>query len=339
MTNPIEILDIDLPNPRGHAPRRRPLSVRRTSSIDVTWPEGPEKNGKFHGQGRDIFTPESGGKPEIISADELFAEISRDRTIRSIHSQPHRENLEQLIGVRGGGYLRTALNETLPVEQAKGSPLYLLVDDLSGASLVCGWALYSSGAIDVSNLDDEQRRALAAQRAGVCIGFRPGSSALNFDADKGIGQGQNSSMVIPLHHPEDPEGWHPLDYSSEMSFRRARRIDVWIDAGIQVDATFQDSAARSDTGREAVHEYSLHVTADVDTWAIRSIEATPHVLPFPECPNAIENIHKMVGRPLGEMRMAVLEEFRKVKGCTHLNDCMRSIAEVPAMVRELRERI
>ena len=336
MNNAIEIIDIDLPNPRGHAPLRRPLSVRRTSSIDVTWPNGAQETAYFHGVARDIFTPADGGAPDTISTDELFADVAQDRTIKAIRCEPPRQEITGLVGVRGGGYLRGALNETLPAEQAKGSPLYLLVDDLAGVSLVCAWALYSTGNIQLPDMDDEQRQEMAAQREGVCIGFRPGSSALNFNRE--IGVGQNTSIVPHLHHPEDPEGWHHLVYGTELAFRRARRIDVWIDGDIQIDATFQDTAAKPSAEREAIHEYSLHVTADPDTLVIKTIEATPHVLPFPECPNAIENIHKMVGRSLGEMRTAVLEEFPKTLGCTHLNDCMRSIAEAPTLIRELRER-
>ena len=337
MNDFIDILDIDLPSPRGHAPLRRPHSVRRTSSIDATWPAGPEENARFHGYARDIYTPADGGAPDVIAVDELFAEISADRTIRSIRAEPPRDNIGALVGTRGGGYLRSALNEALPAERTKGSPLYLLIDDLSGASLVSHWALYSTGKIALPDLDEEEMAEMMAQRAGVCIGFRPGSSALA-PRDEIAGR-QNSARVVHLHHPEDPEGWHSLHYGSELAFRRARRIDVWIDGDIRIDAAFQDSAAQPDGSREAVHEYSLHVTADADTLVIKTIEAVPHILPFPECPNAIESIHQMVGRPLAQMRAAVLETFPKVKGCTHLNDCMRAIAEVPAMVAELRERI
>lgn len=331
----IEILDIELPNPRGHAPLRRPASIRRTASIDVTWPSGPLKNAHFHGCARDIFTPAERQEPETIHMDALFAEISADRMIQQIRSEPPRNNIDRLVGVRGGGYLRSALNDALPEERKKGSPLYLLVDDLAGASLVCNWALYCEGEIAIPDMDEEQRNHMVSQRQGVCIGFRPGSSALDFSRD--IGARQNSARVDPLQHPEDPAGWHPLRDGEELSFRRARRIDVWIDDDIQVDAFFQDSAARSGGAREAVHEYSLHVTADPGTMQVKAITATPHILPFPECPNAIENISRLVGTPLEDMRTAVLETFPGVLGCTHLNDCMRSIAEVPVMVGALRE--
>ncbi len=333
----LALLDIDLPNPRGHAPLRRPLSVRRTTSIDVTWPDGPAANMAFHGYGRDIFTPAQGRDPEVITIDEVFAELSPERTIQAIRAEPPRASIGELVGVRGGGYLRKALNHSLPAEQEKGSPLYLLIDDLSGASLVSGWALYSAGAARLPDMDSAQRQTMMADREGVCIGFRPGSSAL--DVREHLAIRQNSSLVAHLHHPEDPEGWHPLHYGSTMSFRRARRIDVWIDGDIHIDATFQDSAAQPDGTRVAVHEYSLQVSADPHSLAIKTIAATPHVLPFPECPNAIESIAKLVGRPLGEMRTAVLEEFARVKGCTHLNDCMRSIAEVPMLVAELQSRL
>ncbi len=339
MTQIIPILDIDLPKPRGHAPLRRPLSIRRTSSLDATWPEGHVENIHFHGLGRDIFTPANGGEPEAIRTDELFVKIAPDRTIKAIRSIPERENIEKLIGARGGGHLRSTLNETLPDEQRAGSPLYLLIDDLSGASLVSGWALYSAGLVTIPGLDNAQRQEMIAQREGVCIGFRPGSSALTIPNDSKIGERENTARVTPLQNPEDSAGWHPLIQHEETSFRRARRIDVWIDGDIQIDTTFQDSATQPDGGREAVHEYTLRVSADPDTLVIKTIEATPHILPFPECPNAIENITKMIGKNLGEMRTAVLEEFPSVKGCTHLNDCMRSIAEVPMLVKALRERL
>ncbi|GIX31956.1 MAG: hypothetical protein KatS3mg124_2428 [Porticoccaceae bacterium] len=42
--------------------------------------------------------------------------------------------------------------------------------------------------------------------------------------------------------------------------------------------------------------------------------------------------------PLAELRSAVLETFPRVEGCTHLNDCLRSLAEVPRLFEALRAR-
>ena len=43
----------------------------------------------------------------------------------------------------------------------------------------------------------------------------------------------------------------------------------------------------------------------------------------------------IVGTPLGELRTTVLERLSGTRGCTHLNDAMRALAEVPTLLTEL----
>ena len=328
---------ISLPDPAGHSPLRRPNSVRRTSAIDMTWPNGRFQSMHFHGVARDIFTASAGSKPEVICRDEMVASIGPDRTIQSIESTPPRTGIGKLVGQRGGGYLRQTLNQALPEEQRKGSPLFLLIDDISGTSLIAGWAWSRWPDYDLRTEEQMRERQDMLQRMeGICIGFRTGSSALRDDT--GTSADHRVSPVVPLPHPEDPDGWHALTLHSEVSMRRARRIDVWIDEHIQVDATFQDSASAPEGGRVAIHEYSLHVTADPRHLTIRSIAARPHILPYPECPSAIGNVSRIEGKPLADLRALVLEELPRMQGCTHLNDALRALAEVPVLVDELRQR-
>ena len=54
-------------NPAGPAPVRRPGSVRRTSTIETTWPEGYGKPMLMQGRARDLLTP---------SEQKLFRRIS-----------------------------------------------------------------------------------------------------------------------------------------------------------------------------------------------------------------------------------------------------------------------
>jgi Protein of unknown function (DUF2889) len=328
----------DLPDPAGHSPLRRANSVRRTSAIDMTWPEGRGKTMHFHGVARDIFTREANSNPELICLDEMTADIDTDRTIAAIKALPARGTIGKLVGVRGGGKLRQALNEVLPDEQRRGSPLYLLVDDISGTSLIAGWAWSRWPDYDYRTEEDMRRvEQMRAKMEGICIGFRPGSSALSTEV--GSSRHHRASPVVPLQHPEDPDGWHDLTVHSEVSMRRARRIDVWVDGDIQVEAAFQDSASAPEGGRIAVHEYSLQVSADPHSLVINSIKARPHVLPYPECPAAIGNVSRIQGKPLAQLRALVLEELPRVHGCTHLNDAMRSMAEVPALLEALRRRV
>jgi hypothetical protein len=114
--------------------------------------------------------------------------------------------------------------------------------------------------------------------------------------------------------------------------RRARRIDISCDTLIRIDAHFQDSATTPEGTRSALHEYRIRATADPVALTLLSIEADPRVLPFAECPAAAPNAQRLVGKSLAQLRETVLDELRGVLGCTHLNDALRALADVPALL-------
>lgn len=324
--------------PFGHSPVRRPGSVRRTMTVEVDWPEGDAVNGRFQGRARDIYTPLDGGGPVVISQDEIVGHFADRRAIADVASVPPRSDVASLAGERAGSNLRNAIDRILHHEKESGAPLYLLLDDLAGASLVCmwGWARWHP-----SYLEEQREQASAAGESfsiasmeGVCIGFRPGSRALLHKP----GQSPNSSHVPPLPNPADPLGWHDFAvHGNYANFRRARLIDIWEEGGlIYVEALFQDSASLPDTDvREAIHEYRLSATADVATGKLLTLEAAPGTLPHAECPAAMVNIGVVLGTPMHELRETVLERLKRTAGCTHLNDMIRALAEAPALVRHL----
>ena len=127
-------------NPAGPAPPRRPGSIRRTSTIDTTWPEGKIGIMLMQGHARDFYTPADGSPPVVLAEDSFTADVSGTREILRISSEPERPELARLAGSRAGGHLRAAIGEALPKELRAGTPLYLLLDDLAGASLVAMWA-------------------------------------------------------------------------------------------------------------------------------------------------------------------------------------------------------
>jgi hypothetical protein len=328
------------PAPRrsaGAAPPRPSRSIRRTSTIDTDWPDGRAGLMRMVGRARDAVTHSAGGNPIVCEEDLFRARVQWDRTIVEIDAEPARAAIAGLKGARGGGHLRKLLDEVLPDEHRSATPLHLLLDDISGASLVAGWA-WSRWTTEwlARPLEGAAAPARPPMRnmEGVCIGFRPGSGALNAD---GTSSGhQSAAQVVDLRRPDDPLGWHEFTEQKEVGMRRARRIDVWLDGVIQIDSAFQDSATNPNGGRTAVHEYRLSATADPKTLELLSVQADPRVLPYPECPAAAANVHRMVGAPLFELRRKVLEDLRGTAGCTHLNDALRALAEVPALVDRLR---
>ena len=272
----------------GESPARPPRSIRRTSTIDTDWPEGRAGLLRMVGRARDAVTHSPSDAPVVCSEDLFRARVQWDRTIVEIAAEPARSTIGRLVGARGGGHLRKVLDELLPDERHGATPLHLILDDLSGASLVAGWA-WSRWSTDwLARLVDGAKaptRPAMRKMEGVCIGFRPGSGALN---DDGTSSGhQSAADVVDLRRADDPLGWHAFtEQAGAVGMRRARRIDVWLDGLIRIDSAFQDSATNPNGGRTAVHEYRLSATADPVTLELLSVSAEPRVLPLPRMPRS-----------------------------------------------------
>jgi hypothetical protein len=310
------------------------------------WPGGFGTQLRLDGRARDLLTA-TDGDTRVLAEDALTAGVSVDRTIEDLTSDPVRPALAGIVGASGGGRLRSAVDHAVPDERDTGTPLYLLLDDLAGATLIAPFA-WSQASDDwqaraAERLREHARaepgaRVVGRDMAGICSGFRPGSSALAPDGSVNIGQRHNVASVPPLASPDDAVGWHALASPPAVAMRRARRIDVWIDGPqLVVDAMFRDSCWRPDGVEVAVHEYCLDVTVDVDSGRLRRVHADPRVLPYPECPPAAGNVARLEGVDVRELRGVVLQRLRGVDCCTHLNDALRSLAEVSVLAAALGE--
>lgn len=321
------------------APPRPAGSIRRTCSIDVSWPDGETGDRLFIGRVRDYRTPADGGPGTVLDQAEFRASLDQEKTIRSIVAEPAPQGVEKLVGVRGGNHLRLFIKENMPELIEQGMPIYLALDDISGTALVSAFA-WSQWYDDWA---DRMRKAIPAdqfeklleQRLNICWGLQEGNSGVaRAEPPRNVAEADAGDV----RNPADPLGWHELPESSGPGFRRARRIDMNRDdaAGlIRIDAAFQDSAARKSTGRVAIHEYTLTATADLATGELLTLEPKGHILPFWECPGAITNTARLVGTRLGDIRTSVLDQLRGAQGCTHLNDALRALAEVPLLASKL----
>lgn len=320
------------------APARPAGSIRRTTSIDVTWPDGLQADRVLHGGARDLITPAGGGDGALRAAATMEARLRPDRTIAEIASDPEPPGLQELVGAKGGGHLRLLMQDVLPDLIAEAHPLYLLLDDISGTSLVCSWAWSLWDPEWLAAMRESMGGDMAKmmeERAGVCWGLQRGHSGMDPDRramDDGAADGGD------LRNPADPTGWHDFPELEGVTMRRARRIDVWRDevSGlIRIDSAFQDSAPRPDGSRAALHEYRLRASADPDSLELLTLEPEARVLPFHECPGAISNARALVGSSLPAIRETVLSDLRGPRGCTHLNDALRALADVPRLLEAL----
>jgi len=319
--------------PAGPAPRRRPASIRRTSSLDADWPQGRGMPTRVQGRARDLFTPPQ-GEPQVLGEDWLEVIASPTREITAITANRRNDEVRKLIGARGGGGLRSEIARLLPQEKAGTTPLHLLLDDFPGTSLVAGWA-WSRWTPDWK---ERMIREHTHRMEGICSGFRTGASSL-FPDGRHDPRSQTSTPVPPLEHPDDPGGWHDLPVQDGVGLRRARRIDVWFDDLIQMDIGFQDSATSPGGGRIGQHEYRVLASADPITLRLTSIAVDPRLLPYPECRGAAPNAVRLEGAELAAFRLEVLARLPGELGCTHLNDVLRTMADVPGLARRLQAEL
>lgn len=320
----------------GPAPARRPGSIRRTTSFDSDWPEGFGEPWLMAGRARDLLTPDK-GDPVVLATGEVEIRTSPIREILEISAQLKHPRLSELVGVRAGGASRHALADTLG--DLRGTPTFQLIDDFAGASLVAGW-IWSRWIDDwqtpISRNGAQPTAGNKGRMVNICTGFTEGASSLTADGRVDHVH-QSSSEVGPLVDAEDPIGWHHMpEQSGRPQARRARRIDLWRAEGVlKVDAAFQDSGPNPQGTRTAIHEYRVYAEIDEASGTLVSLQALPLILPFRECPGASIKAARMVGQDVGNFRHAVLDTLSSTLGCTHLNDVLRSLADIPALARLL----
>ena len=319
--------------PRGSvpsAPPRRTGSVRRTTTMDFTWPDGLTGDTVLDGRGRDLRT-NGDGTATVLAEASLAMVTDPRRIIKEIGSIPNLPTLRSLAGESAMPGYRRRLAAT-PAAAAAGTPLYQLLDDIPGATLVSGAAWQRWYDMDrYLELKADVRHRIMTD---VCTGYQHGSSALQPDGT--LRWSQDRQPAVDIDAVDDDLAWHRHAHPEGVTMRRARRIDVWM-AGpvIHVDAFFQDSSTLPAGGRQSIHEYTLTARADRETGTVRTVTPVPRVLPYHECPLAVSNVAALAGLPLSELRGAVLERLRGPLGCTHLNDMMRALADVPDLAQHL----
>ena len=197
--------------------------------------------------------------------------------------------------------------------------------------MIAGFA-YFRWAHEIPDFAELRRRMPKRVMEGICSGFRPGATSLLADGTQS-GIEHNVADVGPLADPDDPLSWHELAAHPPVAMRRARRIDVWADgAELAIDAMFRDSCWDPGGAEIAVHEYELIATADLSGGTLTSMTARPRVLPYASCPGAAPNASWLVGTSMRTLRREVLERLRGTDCCTHLNDALRALADVAALL-------
>ena len=295
-------------------------------------------------QGRDLYTSRA-GEAEVIAAVRVEATSEfPGHVLTAISADPADDRVRQLAGKRASSGFRRAVEEALPGEREAGTLLYQLLDDLPTALLVSGYAtLAASVTAGASAPMPGRRPAMALQVVDMCSGWVDGGvmvSGLN-DGIPPYFEGTLAPSVESADGPEgtsDPLGWHAHGPLPPHAMRRRRRIDVWRDDDLaHVEGFFRDSHVASDRTERVVHEYTLRATVDIPTRSFRSCTADFGSLPWPECPGALASAGRLAGVSVDGLRRRVRDEFTGVGTCTHLNDTLRALEDVSALIDVLDE--
>jgi len=299
------------------------------------------------GVGRDLVTSVD-GLAAVVDAGSFEATVdyADAQRVVALATTPAVAGLDQLIGRSASTGFRAALDDVVAGQGLVGGPVYQLLDDLPVATLISGYSPQQAMAARGSGSDAParrmQRRAPEGleliQQADLCAGWKAGGTIM-----RGMAEGVPPVVTGPdapaLDRPDDPWAWHELPGElPALGMRRRRRMDVIPAADhatVQVDAHFRDSHMDDEGTETIVHEYVVGVLLDGHELRVLDSRATPRVLPWFECPEAAGSAERLVGRGLDGLRASVRAEFLGAGTCTHLNDALRALEDVPALVRHL----
>lgn len=317
-------------NPVTETPRRAAPSVRRTSSIDTHRPDGLAGKRIVDARARDLHTT-ADGSCQVVGEARLRAVIDPSLLLVTIETEPARPALDPLIGGLVGPGFRARMDELVPAERQAHSLLYLLLDDLPGATLVSGYANHHAGTTRPSG-----QAALRVNehmvRRDMCAGWADDATIM-----RSIRSHDEVPMPVgpwapALERDDDPQSWHAMEALGPLGMRRRRRLDLSPGAAPaqewRIDAHFRDSHVDGAGTETVLHEYSVTGTVDPATLVIGELGAVAQVLPWVECPGAVGSAGRLAGHGVDDLRPWVRREFLGVTTCTHLNDTLRSLSDL-----------
>jgi len=331
MATPSSLLGSGPENPFPTTPPRAPGSVRRTFSFDMTRSEGLLGPVVADVRGRDLATSRTGAE-EVGDSFSIALHIDPARgIIDDMDVSVAAAAMPDLSGARANG-LGRHLAELHPDEHRARFLAFSALEDLGGALLVSGYAPLHAGVIGMSLKEGEER---AAMQGDMCAGWARGKPLLETLRVEGI-------AALPVGPPaptlesDDPLSWHDMADMQHPTVRRRRRLDVVpaaLGSGdlrpLTVHSHFRDSFA-ADDGEIVMHEYLLDASVDGDG-IIERITVDPRVLPWRECPAAVDSAQRLVGTLLADTPARVRADLVGPSTCTHLNSTLRCLADAQAL--------
>jgi hypothetical protein len=282
------------------------------------------------GRGRDLLTSPT-GEAEVLATASMTVEVdfTGDWSVRSLVTEPARPALQETVGGSAGSGFRSRVLAADPGLADECGLLHQLLDDVPVTTLVSGHAWAADRARHAE--DSETPAGRSAFGRDQCAGFADGGTIMA-DVDSTGRPPVVTGPVAPALTSDDPWAWHDLPDLPPHAMRRARRTDVPPGPDPVVDVLYRDSYVRPDGLETVIHEYVVTVGVDSAHDLVRSVRATPRALPWVECPAAAASAERLAGVPLPGLRALVRRSFTGTSTCTHLNDTLRSLEDVPGLL-------
>ena len=328
---------------------RRPGWIRRTTTIDTTRPEGLDRPSAVDARGRDLLTRDD-GVASVLAETSFEARLENPVATLLELRGTGTDALCGLVGlpVRGGFRARAAeAIAALASDDPSVALVNQLLDDLPGATLVAGFAVQHAATVAGRDIvrdapatptDDGPRSPgadLMLGQADLCSGWAAESIMFTTLRSTGTIMTPLGPTAPPLVTADDRDAWHDVAPLPPHGMRRLRRLDLGpldADGTCAFDGHFRDSHVDGVGHETCVHEYVISGRIDAEGSTVVAIETQARVLPWQECPGAVASAQRVVGVPLHQLRPMVRAEMRGASTCTHLNDTLRSLHDVPDLL-------
>jgi hypothetical protein len=308
-------------------PAPAPGTVRRTISLEVAPDQDWSAGLRISALGRDLLAGAGPDSARVLRAAQLTVTIDTASRVTGIESALPAAVTAPLIGAAAVGGFRARLAGLAGLDPSSLESAVL--DELPTVRLISGYARMIELPAGATELQAHRRGH--APMVGVCAGWAPGATAdLRVLAGAPLVTGTPPAPAMTSMTPY----FHAEPAPQPRSMRRRRILDVARrPEGSEVFGYFRDSHFDAELREGALHEYEVHArTAADEGCTVEHIDVVPHALPFGECPLAAPSAGDLAGASLRDVTGTVRERLTGTRSCTHLNDTLRFLRYVPALM-------
>jgi hypothetical protein len=313
-----DVRESALAGPVTTLPVLGPSSVRRvmavTTAPDPAWDAGLVCTGMAQDVAADAV-----GQPQRLATADCTARLAADATVRDLVSPV--PAARELAGTRATSGFRRRLAS---LGDSPSSLAMALLDELPTLFVVSGYARAMESA--------HRRGPRVPPLLNVCAGWAEGGTA-----DRGMRASGWSLRPLPAAPPlQVPLSDGDHDRALAPGMTRQRLLDVTATGSrYEVFEYFRDSYVDPAGAEFSLHEYVVRATVAAEGLVLRSLEVDARALPYPECPLAAGPARSLVGVPLARIQDQIRTSLAGTRGCTHLNDTLRFLRFVPALIARL----